>query len=162
MEFTLRGMVWKFSWGADDPSRGVHEFRRFYSDKSERQLLSELPPESLDWYCSQTDAELIEQFKLLPRRQETSPILDAILASPATAFAFSDNEIKKLGEVKWQIYQLKDAAQWQNELVRLTFTVDAARHPGVVENHTKAMRTYRISAEHTLDNVRDGLKMLED
>ena len=147
---------------------GVQEYRWFLKEGLKRNTLEEIPPEMLesrDKVLTYQDEEIA---KLLPFfRQEGHAvelpvtITNSILAAPTTA-KLSDQEIKRLVDVRWQSTMLAYQARLMNELVRLTFTViDETNNRIIKENHASTLRWYGRRACSLLDRVRAALSELE-
>ena len=156
-------MVIKFSYGSNNPARGVQEIRWLWSTENRLTSFDALPSRSQ--LEAKTDEELAVIFQNLPRTQETTgvsfhaPILDAVLASPS--FGFTDNELLKLGELRWQGHLLTYASTWLNDAVRLSYTVPEHNYDVIMENHAKGMGHYRERVDYTLGSVREALKIME-
>ncbi len=85
------------------------------------------------------------------------PVIDAVLAGRTAGF--TGNQIQSLSTVRWQAYLLEQDADWMDEFLRLTFSVeDEENHATVVTNLDNRAHAYAFRAGVLQQCIRVSLK----
>jgi hypothetical protein len=168
LESQLSITVIKCAIQSDIIPDGVKEYRWFFKEGIERNVLDEIPAQILERrerladYSDQQITTLLRFFRRENRAIELPlTITNSVLATPTSA-KLSAEEIKKLVDVRWQSAMLASEGRSMNDLLSLTFTLsDEVNHQIVVQNHKSALHMYGRRANYVLKYVRAALNELE-
>ena len=162
-EWTLMVEIVQLSFGSQNAISAVNEFRNVLR-KDPKQFLE--TSGSVEKLQSLDDREIADFLKRIPGKSASTasdrpfPILNAVLASPASGF--STDEMSRLIDLRWQLEILTDKAHWLNKNFELTFTVtDSEQHEIVTANHSKLRVEREKRLVYVLECVRLALKTLE-